>query len=63
MDGVARGSDGDYCSAFPDEGGHHYETHMKSGEPITVQICQLCRYINWEDLRQQLERLAFHGWV
>lgn len=28
-------------------------THMRGGEPMHVQTCQLCGLINWDDLKEQ----------
>jgi hypothetical protein len=36
---------------------HHYSTHMRGGEPLSVRICTLCGEVDWADLREQVERI------
>jgi hypothetical protein len=55
VDGQAgRGSDDDYCSAYPSDG-HHYISHSVRAEPIAwVERCHLCGHISSKVLREQL---------
>ncbi len=55
MDGqAARGSDDDYCSAYPPDG-HHYISHSVRAAPIAwVERCHLCGHISSKALREQL---------
>ena len=32
--------------------------HIKGGEPLSVSVCQLCRAINWDQLREDFEEKA-----
>lgn len=32
--------------------------HVKVGEPLSVSTCQLCRAINWDELRADFEKLT-----
>lgn len=51
---VARGSDDDYCSAYPPDG-HHYISHSVRAAPIAwVERCHLCGHISSKALREQL---------
>lgn len=51
---VARGSDDDYCSVYPDDG-HHYVSHSVDARPIAwVRRCSFCGHISSGDLREQL---------
>lgn len=36
---------------------HYYWAHIRGGEPLSVRVCQLCRDIDWADLREQVERI------
>lgn len=34
-----------------------WASHMRGGQPLYVQICMLCKRINWEDLDEQVARV------
>jgi hypothetical protein len=54
-DMAARGSDDEYCSAYPLDG-HHYVAHSVLAPPIRwVDRCQLCGRISNRSLRDQLD--------
>jgi hypothetical protein len=36
-------------------------THLRGGEPLTINICQLCGDINWQQLREDLEVILMNG--
>lgn len=51
---AARGSDDEYCSAYPLER-HHYISQSVSAAPIRwVEICSLCRHVSSSALRKQI---------
>lgn len=54
-DRMARGSDAIYCENWPTEG-HSYSTHITGGATISIQICDGCNYINWDDIDFQVTR-------
>lgn len=48
-----RGSDDEYCSAYPADG-HQYLSHLVDAAPVRwVQICQFCGRINNAALRAE----------
>ena len=37
---------------------HHWVIHIRGGEPISIQQCDLCQQFNWADLRRQIEAIV-----
>jgi hypothetical protein len=58
---TGRGSDDDYCSAYPSEP-HHYVSHSVVAAPIRwVERCSMCGHISSAALRLQLTEASPHA--